>query len=1122
MDSQEIDRLCDEFERRLSSHFDVGIEDFIGESDLDVPDELIVKLLRIEKKLVGSTNPPRSLASYDDLLCDFAETAGDGATHNIRCDLEAVTKAKDRLALRVALLRIKHSCNPTGELESTLVPVVQRGDESEATRSDIGVAEKDTGDDSQLNTTESADASKASRAIGWPDSLRIPDRYRAIRELGKGGFGRVVLAHDTVLRRNVALKLPRPEAFSSQDARSAFLKEARTSAQMHHPGLVTVYDVDTSDGMLCIVQEFIDGCDLCARIRHDSLSREDVLRLMVEVSEAVHYAHEAGFIHRDLKPSNILVDREGQPHVADFGLALLSSDAKTRSLGFAGTPAYMSPEQMERVALDPRSDIWSLGVILYELLMGFRPFHAETSADLMNRVLNDKPIRPSSLDPRIPNTLDEICLKCLERFPERRFSSAADLARSLRFALDPRHRLEEVPELEDDQNTLEQRVLLHVNAARFSDCKVRTIASALGLHSQDEKKHLRTIIQSLANRSLLQYGNDRIVRAIGPCELQGRLTNLRSGCWCLALTEPVDEEFAQRVMIDCDQAGNAKQGDHVRIRLDKAGDVLSKGKVIEVIRESSPRALGRMEVAAGEAYAIVENDDRIYLGPAQQVAALHGESVYVDRLAGSNEVSAVVAEVLAENEDREDIEILTKDLNLPRPYSAGPTVAEQILFRADQAATSKNRLDLRDCPTYSIAERGRGDLSNAFSIARLHTGHWLLGVHVTDVASHIQADSDLDREAARRGASVFLGRIEIPMLPPVLSHHWLALRPAADRLCKTVWLEFASGGELIKTEICRSIIRSEHLSCDVGDTLLASADMKETEGVESFLAQAVALASLIRNRRHIHGQFELYRPALNIGLMQARTASVKKSGRSISSQIASEFCLAANKAVAAFLAARGHPFVRRIQPPPGKKRLEQAYRIFRARGIACGNLRSLRDLQELVERFTGTPDEQIVLQVIRRTVFFAKASYCVENRGHFGLGVDDYCHFNDPLRRYADITVHRAVDAALAHDLPPMNIAELSQIAKFCVDADARAAIASRRFAKRDKLRALRTWKLTRPFDAVVEQVTSAGLRVRNQQPRHCTDSNRNAGGPADSIAETRRFAMTPERSSQILAKSLR
>jgi len=200
VDSQEIDRLCDEFERRLSSLFAVGIEDFIGESDLDVPDELIVKLLRIEKKLVGSTNPPRSLASYDDLLCDLAETAGDGATHNIRCDLEGVTNAKDRLALRIALLRTKLSFNPTGELESTLVPVVQRADESKATRNEIGVAEKDTGGDSQLNTTVSADASKASRAIGWPGSSRIPDRHRAIRELGKGGFGRVVLAHDTVLR----------------------------------------------------------------------------------------------------------------------------------------------------------------------------------------------------------------------------------------------------------------------------------------------------------------------------------------------------------------------------------------------------------------------------------------------------------------------------------------------------------------------------------------------------------------------------------------------------------------------------------------------------------------------------------------------------------------------------------------------------------------------------------------------------------------------------------------------------------------------------------------------------------------------------------------------------------
>jgi serine/threonine protein kinase len=258
-------------------------------------------------------------------------------------------------------------------------------------------------------------------------------RYETRTVLGCGGFGVVYLAHDPQLNRLVALKVPRRKRFQTPEQVARFIDEARTAANLKHPSLVVVHDVQEHDGLPYIVQEYIEGQNLGDWSAANQPSFDEIARVLVGVAEALGYAHQHGLTHCDLKLANVLMDTSGQPHVADFGLAVHESVQALRKGEVCGTPAIMAPEQVrgELHRVDGRTDIWAIGVMLYELLVGRRPFTAESREELYAEIQTHDPKPPRQIDRQVPRELERICLKCLSKRRTERYNTTDDLREDL-------------------------------------------------------------------------------------------------------------------------------------------------------------------------------------------------------------------------------------------------------------------------------------------------------------------------------------------------------------------------------------------------------------------------------------------------------------------------------------------------------------------------------------------------------------------------------------------------------------------------------------------------------------------------------------------------------------------
>lgn len=434
---------------------------------------------------------------------------------------------------------------------------------------------------------EAEDSQRAPREGELPARI---GRFRVERLLGKGAFGQVYLAYDEQLQRWVAVKVPHRERISNRLDVETYLSEARTVARLDHPHIVPVYDVGSApDFPFYVVSKYVEGSDLALRLRQGNLSYSEVTELVATVAGALHHAHTQGFVHRDVKPSNILMDARGLPYVVDFGLALREEDFGHGPQN-AGTLPYMSPEQArgEGHRVDGRSDIFSLGIVLYEMLTGRRPFHAASRDEWLEQINRIEVRPPRQVNDQIPKELERVCLKALNKRVSDRYTTASDMADDLRHVL---------------AGILESAPLEHGVPQKLSHEEVNDPSRATEL--TPDHRSLRIVPKGL--RSFDEHDADFFLELLpGPRDRDGLPESIRF--WKTRIEEIDDERtFSVGVIYGCSGCGKSsfvkagllpKLAQNVLPVFVEATAAATEGRLLRSLRKHCPALPEALDLAA--------------------------------------------------------------------------------------------------------------------------------------------------------------------------------------------------------------------------------------------------------------------------------------------------------------------------------------------------------------------------------------------------------------------------------------------------------------------------------------------------------------------------------------------
>lgn len=380
-----------------------------------------------------------------DRVCDCFEQAWrDGSALDFRHYLSSVSEElQPRLLTELIALEVDLR-QAAGERVAIDEYLRRFPDQQDIVRNGFGKVPSQDEAQSQFSTlsrTQDGDTDRESDSLPQSDDSSVfpsqIDRFEIRSHLGSGQFGDVFLAHDPLIDRLVALKRPRAERIGGPAGVERYLQEARNAGKLRHSGIVGVYDVRKLDDSLIVVQQYIPGQTLAEKLKSERFAPATAANIVLAIAEALGHAHQEGLVHRDLKPANILLDEQGQPYVADFGLSLHETVQRRHKGERAGSPAYMSPEQVrgESHRLDGRSDIWSLGVVFYEMLCGQLPFGGDDLLELFDEIEHRDPRSPRMLNPEVPTALENVCLKCLAKRHTERYASAIELIEAIEDAI---------------------------------------------------------------------------------------------------------------------------------------------------------------------------------------------------------------------------------------------------------------------------------------------------------------------------------------------------------------------------------------------------------------------------------------------------------------------------------------------------------------------------------------------------------------------------------------------------------------------------------------------------------------------------------------------------------------
>ena len=543
------------------------------------------------------------------------------------------------------------------------------------------------------------------------------------------------------------------------------------------------------------------------------------------------------------------------------------------------------------------------------------------------------------------------------------------------------------------------------------------------------------------------------------------------------------------IHISAASALDAATGDTVRVRLARGRDVRRPGpagEIVEVVTRRTTRFVGGYFEAAGSGWVRIDGTNfarPVSVGDPGAKGVRENDKVVVEMVrfpSHLRDAEGVIVEVLgAAGEAGVDTLTVIHEFGLPGPFPEGALAESRRQAERFREEVPAGRRDLTDRVIVTIDPVDARDFDDAISLERIDRGHWLLGVHIADVSHFVEEGSPLDQEAKARGTSVYLPDRVIPMLPEIVSNNLASLQPDRVRYARTCWIEFSADGIPVHAEEERSAIKSQRrFTYEEVDVFLADPDtpaVAMTGEVRSLLGRMRDLARMLRSRRMARGSLELAMPEVKIDLdRDGRVSGAHVVENTESHQIIEEFMLAANEAVAGMLAAAGAGFLRRIHPAPDPRKLRQLTEFVSELGFEVDTLESRFELQRLLDMARGRPEEHAVHYAVLRSL--SRAVYGPQEDGHYALASDCYCHYTSPIRRYPDLTVHRALDLlargrrAAAEGLP--------RLGEECSLLERRAEAAERELVKL-KLLLFLSSRTGQEMDAVVTGVESFGLFVQ-------------------------------------------
>ncbi len=600
---------------------------------------------------------------------------------------------------------------------------------------------------------------------------------------------------------------------------------------------------------------------------------------------------------------------------------------------------------------------------------------------------------------------------------------------------------------------------------------------------------------------------------------------VRGGVFIGHPLETVSRGMPVELMIGTNDLKDAQAGDEVLVQLTSRRAAAGKpcGRVIEVLERATNTFVGNYDEFDGQGYVRIDGrnfNDPIWVGDPGAKGAAPGDKVVIEMLRFPSQAhggEAVLTQVLgAKGEPGVDLQSVIHEFGLPDDFPA------EVLHAASQQAELfdesdlRGRLDLTHETIVTIDPADARDFDDAISLARNEAGHWVLGVHIADVAHFVQPGSPLDREARRRGTSVYLPTRVLPMLPEVISNGLASLQQGKVRYTNTAFIEFTPDGIPVHTDFKKSAIKATRRFAyeEVLPIIQNTSTAKVSEPVRRLLSNMHELAMILRRRRFAAGSLDLNLPEVKLDFdKHGRVSGAHEVEHDVSHQMIEEFMLAANIAVATKISDIGIGFLRRTHEEPDSLKLQAFAKFVQALGFSVGELNQERGrepprrpnrksqtsrlksrpsphdspmivskaaLQKLLKQVSGTPAEHAINYALLRSM--KQANYSGIPIGHYALSVSEYCHFTSPIRRYPDLTIHRLFDEFATGRTPRgPSEAELEIHGQHCSDTERRAAMAERELTKL-KLLAFMSDRVGEEMDATITGVERFGMFCRGVQ----------------------------------------